>query len=126
MNRWLIKDEDEPLEHEASDKEIVTQVTNNVNNENSRNGGNGGNGRNNGCTYKGSWHAIPKNMMEKEVVPINSVKGGYEPGTCYECGSRKHYRNTCLKMNLAPGQVGNRLTIEGNRNSRNNMNQVSM
>ncbi|GKB87963.1 putative reverse transcriptase domain-containing protein [Tanacetum coccineum] len=60
----------------------------------------------------------------KQVAPINAVRGGYEPGTCYECGSREHYRNTCPKLNLAPGQVGNRLTIEGNRNSRNNGNQV--
>ncbi|GKE16235.1 putative reverse transcriptase domain-containing protein, partial [Tanacetum coccineum] len=51
-------------------------------------------------------------------------RGGYEPGTCYECGSREHYRNTCPKLNLAPGQVGNQLTIEGNQNSRNNRNQV--
>ncbi|GKC17008.1 putative nucleotidyltransferase, ribonuclease H [Tanacetum coccineum] len=42
----------------------------------------------------------------------------------WRSGSRKHYRNTCLKLNLAPGQVGNRLTIEGNRNLRNNRNQV--
>ncbi|GKC11051.1 putative reverse transcriptase domain-containing protein [Tanacetum coccineum] len=60
----------------------------------------------------------------KQVAPINAVRGGYEPRTCYECGSREHYRNTCPKLNLAPGQVGNRLTIEGNRNSRNNRNQV--
>ncbi|GJS77762.1 putative reverse transcriptase domain-containing protein [Tanacetum coccineum] len=60
----------------------------------------------------------------KQVAPINVVRGGYEPGTCYEYGSREHYRNTCPKLNLAPGQVGNRLTIEGNRNSRNNGNQV--
>ncbi|GJY81227.1 putative reverse transcriptase domain-containing protein [Tanacetum coccineum] len=60
----------------------------------------------------------------KQVAPINAVRGGYEPGTCYECGSREHYRNTCPKLNLAPGQVGNRLTIEGNQNSRNNGNQV--
>ncbi|GJU72098.1 putative reverse transcriptase domain-containing protein [Tanacetum coccineum] len=63
-------------------------------------------------------------MPIKQVAPINAVRGGYEPGTCYECGSREHYRNTCPKLNLAPGQVGNRLTIEGNRNTRNNGNQV--
>ncbi|GKA58124.1 putative reverse transcriptase domain-containing protein [Tanacetum coccineum] len=63
-------------------------------------------------------------MPIKQVAPINAVRGGYEPGTCYECGSRKHYRNTYPKVNLAPVQVGNRLTIEGNRNSRNNGNQV--
>ncbi|GKD08643.1 putative reverse transcriptase domain-containing protein, partial [Tanacetum coccineum] len=51
-------------------------------------------------------------------------RGGYEPRTCYECGSREHYRNTCLKLNLALSQVGNHLTFEGNRNSRNNGNQV--
>nr|GEU88304.1 hypothetical protein [Tanacetum cinerariifolium] len=60
----------------------------------------------------------------KQVAPINAVRGGYEPGTCYECGSRKHYQNTYSKLNLAPGQVGNRLTTEENQNSRNNMCQV--
>ncbi|GJX37343.1 putative reverse transcriptase domain-containing protein [Tanacetum coccineum] len=60
----------------------------------------------------------------KQVAPINAVRGGYEPGTCYECGSCEHYQNTCPKLNLAPSQVGNRLTIEGNWNSRNNKNQV--
>nr|GFC83723.1 reverse transcriptase domain-containing protein [Tanacetum cinerariifolium] len=60
----------------------------------------------------------------KQVEPINAVRGGYEPGTCYECRSREHYRNTYPKLNQAPGQVGNRLTIEGNKNSRNNRNQV--
>ncbi|GKA17086.1 putative reverse transcriptase domain-containing protein [Tanacetum coccineum] len=63
-------------------------------------------------------------MPIKQVAPINAVRGGYEPGTCYECGSREHYRNTCPKLNLAPGQVGNRLTIKGNRNTTNNENQV--
>nr|GEU95074.1 reverse transcriptase domain-containing protein [Tanacetum cinerariifolium] len=266
MNSWLIEDEDEPLEHEASDKEqlqtilpqIVTQVTNNVNNENGGNGGNGKNGGNNDCTYKGFMACNPKeydgkrgaialtrsiekmenvidssgcaenqkvkyafssfvnkaltwwntqfqardheaaigisladfkaSLVEEfyrfhelaklvlhlvtpesssikrvviltdeavscgtltkgnekrkgveesskqggkrnenkraKVAPINAVRGGYEPGTCYECGSRKHYRNTYPKLNLAPGPVGNRLTIKGNRNSRNNENQV--
>nr|GEU50816.1 putative reverse transcriptase domain-containing protein [Tanacetum cinerariifolium] len=60
----------------------------------------------------------------KMVALINAVRGGYELGTCYECGSHEHYQNTCPKLNLAPGQVWNRLTIEGNRNSRNNENQV--
>ncbi|GJW19198.1 putative reverse transcriptase domain-containing protein [Tanacetum coccineum] len=63
-------------------------------------------------------------MPIKQVAPINAVRGGYEPGTCYECGSREHYQNTYPKLNLAPDQVGNRLIIEGNRNTRNNENQV--
>ncbi|GJW52217.1 putative reverse transcriptase domain-containing protein [Tanacetum coccineum] len=45
-------------------------------------------------------------------------------GTCYEYGSREHFQNTCPKLNRAPGQVGNRLTIEGNQNTRNNGNQA--
>nr|GEX49946.1 reverse transcriptase domain-containing protein [Tanacetum cinerariifolium] len=60
----------------------------------------------------------------KQVAPINVVRGGYEPGTCYECQSCEHYQNTCPKLNVAPGLVGNRLTTEGNQNSRNNGNQV--
>nr|GEX13553.1 putative reverse transcriptase domain-containing protein [Tanacetum cinerariifolium] len=44
--------------------------------------------------------------------------------TCYECGSRDHVCNTCPKLNRAPGQVGNRLTIDGNQNTRNNENQA--
>nr|GEW11399.1 putative reverse transcriptase domain-containing protein [Tanacetum cinerariifolium] len=60
----------------------------------------------------------------KLVAPINAVRGVYEPRTCYVCGSHEHYRNTYPKLNLAPAQVRNRLTIEGNQNSRNNENQV--
>ncbi|GJU75572.1 putative reverse transcriptase domain-containing protein [Tanacetum coccineum] len=48
MNGWLIEDEDEPIEYEASDKEIITQVTANVNNANGENG----NGGNDECSYK--------------------------------------------------------------------------
>nr|GEU47672.1 hypothetical protein [Tanacetum cinerariifolium] len=63
-------------------------------------------------------------MPIKHVAQINVVRGGYEPGTCYECRSHEHYRNTCPKLNLASDQVGNHLTIEGNQNTRNNENQV--
>ncbi|GJT04771.1 putative reverse transcriptase domain-containing protein [Tanacetum coccineum] len=63
-------------------------------------------------------------MPIKQVAPINAVRGDHELGTCYECGSREHYRNNCLKFTRAPGQMGNCLTIEGNRNTRNNGNQV--
>ncbi|GJU66670.1 putative reverse transcriptase domain-containing protein [Tanacetum coccineum] len=56
----------------------------------------------------------------KRATPVNAVRMEFEPGTCYECGSREHFRNTCPKLNRAPGQVGNRLTIEGNQNTRNN------
>ncbi|GJS09677.1 putative reverse transcriptase domain-containing protein [Tanacetum coccineum] len=56
----------------------------------------------------------------KRATPINVVTMEFEPGTCYERRSREHFRNTYPKLNRAPSQVGNRLTIEGNRNTRNN------
>ncbi|GJR47981.1 putative reverse transcriptase domain-containing protein [Tanacetum coccineum] len=43
---------------------------------------------------------------------------------CYECGSLDHFRNTCPKLNRAPGQVGNQLALEGSQNNRSNGNQV--
>ncbi|GKE19133.1 putative reverse transcriptase domain-containing protein [Tanacetum coccineum] len=61
----------------------------------------------------------------KRATLINAVRMEFKPGTFYECGSRKHFRNTCPKLNRAPGQVGNRLTIEGNRNTRNNGKQAT-
>ncbi|GKD33968.1 putative reverse transcriptase domain-containing protein, partial [Tanacetum coccineum] len=63
-------------------------------------------------------------MPIKQVAPINAVRGEHEPGTCYECGIREHFLNTCPKLTRAPRQVGNRLTIEGNQNIKNNENQV--
>ncbi|GKA24794.1 hypothetical protein Tco_0710827 [Tanacetum coccineum] len=61
MNGWLIEDEDEPLEYEASDKEIVTQVTANVNNANRENG----NGGNDECSYKTFTACNPKEFDGK-------------------------------------------------------------
>ncbi|GJU92626.1 putative reverse transcriptase domain-containing protein [Tanacetum coccineum] len=63
-------------------------------------------------------------MPIKQVAPINAVRRVHKPGTCYECGSHEHYRNNCPKFTRAPGQMGNRLAIEGNRNTRNSRNQV--
>ncbi|GKE32101.1 putative reverse transcriptase domain-containing protein [Tanacetum coccineum] len=50
---------------------------------------------------------------------------GNNQRVCYECGSSEHLRNTCPKLNRAPGQAGNRLALEGNRNTQNNGNQVT-
>ncbi|GJS23833.1 putative reverse transcriptase domain-containing protein [Tanacetum coccineum] len=58
------------------------------------------------------------------VAPISDVRMGNNQRVCYECGSSKHLRNTCPKLNRAPGQAGNRLALEGNRNTRNNGNQA--
>ncbi|GJT92235.1 hypothetical protein Tco_1081080, partial [Tanacetum coccineum] len=60
----------------------------------------------------------------RQVASINAVKMGNIQRECYEYGSPNHLRNTCLKLNRAPGQVGNCLTIEGNQNPRNNGNQA--
>ncbi|GKA16276.1 putative reverse transcriptase domain-containing protein [Tanacetum coccineum] len=60
----------------------------------------------------------------KQVAPVNAVRMGNNQRVCYECGSPDHFRDTCPKLNRAPGQVGNHLTIEGNQNEMNNGNQV--
>ncbi|GKA64047.1 putative reverse transcriptase domain-containing protein [Tanacetum coccineum] len=60
----------------------------------------------------------------KQVVPVSAVKIGDNQRVCYECGSFEHLHNTCPKLNRAPGQTGNRLGLEDNRNTRNNMNQA--
>ncbi|GJU24967.1 putative reverse transcriptase domain-containing protein [Tanacetum coccineum] len=77
MNGWLIEDEDEPLEHEASDKEVDSDLESTASSKPmlkkiakampdrmfhncpycSKNGGNGGN---NGYTYKGFMACNPK------------------------------------------------------------------
>ncbi|GKB99727.1 putative reverse transcriptase domain-containing protein [Tanacetum coccineum] len=61
----------------------------------------------------------------RQVAPVNAVRMGNNQRVCYECGSSDHLRNTCPKLNRAPGQVGNRLTIEGNRNTRSNGNRAT-
>ena len=50
-----------------------------------------------------------------QATPINSAAAGSGRRACYECGSTEHLRNWCPKLNKAPGQLGNRLAIEGNR-----------
>ncbi|GKE81961.1 putative reverse transcriptase domain-containing protein [Tanacetum coccineum] len=60
----------------------------------------------------------------RQVTPVNAVRMGNNPRVCYECGSPDHFRNTCPKMNRAPGQAGNQLALEANRNNRSNGNQV--
>ncbi|GJS95950.1 putative reverse transcriptase domain-containing protein [Tanacetum coccineum] len=58
----------------------------------------------------------------KQVAPVNAVRMGYNQRVCYECGSPDHLHNTCPKMHRAPGQAGNPLALESNRNARNNGN----
>ncbi|GJZ18612.1 hypothetical protein Tco_0554735 [Tanacetum coccineum] len=38
--------------------------------------------------------SYPKRAKFKQVAPVNAVRVGYEPGTCYECGSHDHFCNT--------------------------------
>ncbi|GJZ69154.1 reverse transcriptase domain-containing protein [Tanacetum coccineum] len=60
----------------------------------------------------------------KYVAPLNAVKGNQNQRVCFECGSPDHIKPTCPKLNRAPGQSGNQLAIEGNRNNRGGGNQV--
>ncbi|GJV16414.1 putative reverse transcriptase domain-containing protein [Tanacetum coccineum] len=59
----------------------------------------------------------------KYVAPLNAVKGNQNQRVCYECGSPDHIKPTCPKLNRAPGQSGNQLAIEGNRNNHGGGNQ---
>ncbi|GJU11910.1 putative reverse transcriptase domain-containing protein [Tanacetum coccineum] len=72
---------------------------------------------------KDLWQQLLLGMIKK-VAPVNAVRIGNNQRACYECGSPNHFRNTCLKLNRAPGKVGNHLSIEGNHNPRNNRNQA--
>ncbi|GJY08752.1 putative reverse transcriptase domain-containing protein [Tanacetum coccineum] len=60
----------------------------------------------------------------KQVAPVSVVRMGNNQRVCYECGIPEQFRNTCPKLNRAPGQAGNRLSLEGNKNTRNNGNQA--
>ncbi|GJU66869.1 reverse transcriptase domain-containing protein [Tanacetum coccineum] len=60
----------------------------------------------------------------RQVAPVNAVRMNNNPRVCHECGSPDHFRNTCPKLNRAPGQVRNQLALEGSRNNQSNGNQV--
>ncbi|GKA84257.1 putative reverse transcriptase domain-containing protein [Tanacetum coccineum] len=60
----------------------------------------------------------------KRAAPINEVRVGNNRKACYECGSLDHFHYHCPKLNRAPGQAGNPLALEGNRNNQNNGNQT--
>ncbi|GJZ84548.1 reverse transcriptase domain-containing protein, partial [Tanacetum coccineum] len=61
--------------------------------------------------------------VARRVTPINAKRVGNNQRACYECGNPDHFHDTCPRLNRAPSQVGNRLTIEGNQNQ-NNGNQA--
>ncbi|GJU34489.1 putative reverse transcriptase domain-containing protein [Tanacetum coccineum] len=62
--------------------------------------------------------------LVRQLAPVNAVRMSNNSRVCYECGSPDHFRNTCPKLNRAPGQVGNQLALEGSRNTQSNGNQV--
>ncbi|GKC00579.1 putative reverse transcriptase domain-containing protein [Tanacetum coccineum] len=66
---------------------------------------------------RGSWR-------DKKKAKDGVLRIGNNQRVCYECGSSDHLCNTCPKLNTAPGQAGNPLALEGNRNNRNNGNQT--
>ncbi|GJY30465.1 putative reverse transcriptase domain-containing protein [Tanacetum coccineum] len=56
----------------------------------------------------------------KRATPMNAVRMGHNRKACYECGSPDHLQYNCPKLYRAPGQAGNPLALEGNRNTQNN------
>ncbi|GJT72342.1 putative reverse transcriptase domain-containing protein [Tanacetum coccineum] len=60
----------------------------------------------------------------KREDPVNEVRVCNNKKVCYECGSSDHFQYHCPRLNQAPGQEGNPLALEGNRNNRNNGNQT--
>ncbi|GKA44227.1 putative reverse transcriptase domain-containing protein, partial [Tanacetum coccineum] len=74
------------------------------------------------CAKCSAYH--PEGGPCRQVAPVSVVKMENNQRVCYECGSSDHLRNTYPKLNRGPGQAGNRLTLEGNRNTRNNGNQA--
>ncbi|GJY91993.1 putative reverse transcriptase domain-containing protein, partial [Tanacetum coccineum] len=77
----------------------------------------------------GSWKDNKKEKVGKGDcrAPIRlmlPVRMGNNQRVCNECGSSEHLRNTYPKLNQVPGQAGNRLALEGNRNTQNNRNQA--
>ncbi|GJT23941.1 putative reverse transcriptase domain-containing protein [Tanacetum coccineum] len=56
---------------------------------------------------------------------VNAVRMGHNRKVCYECGSSDHLQYNCPKLNRAPGQAGNPLALEGNRNNWNNGNRAT-
>ncbi|GJW84010.1 putative reverse transcriptase domain-containing protein [Tanacetum coccineum] len=61
----------------------------------------------------------------KQETPMNAVRMGHNRKACYECGSPDHLQYNCPKLYRAPGQAGNPLALEGNRNTRNNGNRAT-
>ncbi|GJV44704.1 hypothetical protein Tco_1429240 [Tanacetum coccineum] len=58
------------------------------------------------------------------VAPMNAVRMRQNQRACYEYGSLDHICYDCPKWKQATGQARNPLALEGNRNTRNNGNQV--
>ncbi|GKB43376.1 putative reverse transcriptase domain-containing protein [Tanacetum coccineum] len=122
-------------------------MNNNNNNGNNNNTGNNnnGNGGNNGCSYKGFQACGPKEydgkrgaialtywIKKMENVLDNSGSRGRKAAIGMTWNDFKALlggrnlspSNEMERLNRAPGQAGNPLVLEGNRNNRNNGNQT--
>nr|GEV03297.1 putative reverse transcriptase domain-containing protein [Tanacetum cinerariifolium] len=60
----------------------------------------------------------------KQVAPASDVRMENNQRVFFECGSSEHLRNTFPMLNQTTGQAGNRLVLEGNRNTQNNASYV--
>ncbi|GKC96611.1 putative reverse transcriptase domain-containing protein, partial [Tanacetum coccineum] len=68
---------------------------------------------------------LTKGNDKRKVTEESGKSGGsWKDNKKEKCGSPDHFRNTCPKLNRAPGQAGNQLALEANRNNCSNGNQV--
>ncbi|GKB67918.1 putative reverse transcriptase domain-containing protein, partial [Tanacetum coccineum] len=60
----------------------------------------------------------------RHAEPIRAVRLRDGQRACYECGSLDHLRRNYPKWNRGRNQYGNKLVLEGNRNTRGNENRA--
>ncbi|GJY58478.1 putative reverse transcriptase domain-containing protein [Tanacetum coccineum] len=72
----------------------------------------------------GSWKDNKKAKKVDLVGCASTVRNQVTLPEIVERRSSEHLRNTCPKLNRAPGQAGNRLALEGNQNTQDNGNQA--
>nr|GEZ84787.1 reverse transcriptase domain-containing protein [Tanacetum cinerariifolium] len=65
-------------------------------------------------------------VRPRMVNPLNARNSIAAHGACFECGSTDHYKETCTRLNRAPGQGGNHpnqaLVVDGGQGHGNNGN----
>nr|GFA82171.1 putative reverse transcriptase domain-containing protein [Tanacetum cinerariifolium] len=70
-----------------------------------------------GRAFATTTNPVRKEVGPRMVNPLNARNSTSARGACFECGGTDYYKATCLRLNRAPGQGGNRpnqaIAIEG-------------